>query len=179
MPSRDRDTPSALGSSVPRNAGRRGGRGFITSNSMPSRRQPAMGVARLRACEPTTGITRCVTITASFGTRATETPRHRSPADERVTGVTNSSEGRRGVLPLRWSNSSVTFGNCPRKRTTTFLHEATAFKTHSLNRYLSPCLPASLVYFNTRSLVILLVEHFRLTFRCDASRHVTAAAVNR
>lgn len=83
MLSRDRDTPSALGSSVPRNAGRRGGRGFITSNSMPSRRQPAMGVARLRACEPTTGITRCVTITASFGTRATETPRHRSPADER------------------------------------------------------------------------------------------------
>jgi len=47
-----------------------------------------MGIARLRAYEPTTGITRCVTITARFsrraslGTRAIDTSRHRSPAGE-------------------------------------------------------------------------------------------------
>lgn len=71
-------------------------------------------------------------------------------------------------MPPRRSNSSVT-SEAVRAKGRRPLSEATAFRTHSLNRY--SLQPASLVYFDARSLVILLAEHSR--------RDVTTADVNR
>lgn len=189
IPSRDRDTPSALGFSVPRNAGRRGGRGFITSNSMPSRRQwvsrDYVRADRRRGLRGAWGLARVSRRAYVWHSRHrnSEAPMISGVpmSDARVTGVINSSEGRRGVL-LRRSNSFVTSEAVSAGQRPLLTKPPPLELTHWTDTSLLRLPARRLVYFNDRSLVIL---HSPNTLASSPSavttrrRDVTAAAVNR
>lgn len=86
-----------------------------------------MGIARLRACEPTTGITAVrddyrVSLAALRSALAPPKLRgtdHRPVNDARVTGVTNFSEETTRSPAASAEQQFANFGSCPRKRTTT------------------------------------------------------------
>lgn len=113
---------------------------------MSSRRQPAVGIARLRAREPTTGITRRVTITARLPSRFARRPRYRNsdrrPVNDRrnarVTGAINSCE-KGEEAPAEQQEVPVT-SEAVRAKGRRPVSEATAFRIHSLNRCLNPLL---------------------------------------